>query len=87
MVENELLKVSQDLSNRLFWNEFWLRSIARHRTYRGQQVRADVRQGNRPVLVIAGLIELVFWIVVAIVLGGTMLMSLCGLMMIVFGIE
>lgn len=86
MAESELLKASRDLAWRQFMNGVVLQSMAHHRTCRGQ-VRADVRQGNRPVLVIAGLIELVFWIVVAIVLGGTMLMSLCGLMMIVFGIE
>ena len=87
-MNQEMQDFSRDLSWRLFMNGIVLQSMARHRTYRGQQVRENVNvQGNNAVMMIAGIIELLFWLFVMILFGGTMLMSLCGLMMIVFGIE
>lgn len=86
MAESELLKASRDLAWRQFMNGVVLQSMAHHRTCRGY-VRENVQQGNSKIVLVTGLIELVFWVVVAIVLGGTFLMSLCGLIMIVFNID
>lgn len=76
----------RDLAWRQFMNGLVLQNIQQNRNcrYKGHQIQ---EHGNSKIVLVAGLIELLFWLFVVIVFGGTVLMSLCGLVMIVFNID
>ena len=77
------MKAARYIINGQFMNQMIFRIMDRHRRCSSSQISGNV-QYSKPVLIICGLIELMFWAFVLIVFGGTVLLSLVGLLMLIF---
>lgn len=77
------MKAARYIINGQFMNQMIFRIMDRHRRCISNQISGNV-QYSKPVLIICGLIELMFWAFVLIVFGGTVLLSLVGLFMLIF---
>ena len=77
------MKAARYIINGQFMNQMIFRIMDRHRRCSSNQISGNV-QYSKPVLIICGLIELMFWAFVLIVFGGTVLLSLVGLLMLIF---
>ena len=77
------MKAARYIINGQFMNQMIFRIMDRHRRCSSNQISGNV-QYSKPVLIICGLIELMFWAFVLIVFGGTVLLSLVGLFMLIF---
>ena len=82
-MESEEMKAARYIVNGQFMNQMIFRIMDRHRRCGNNQISGNV-QYSKPVLIICGLIELMFWAFVLIVFGGTILLSLLGLLMLIF---
>ena len=82
-MESEEMKAARYIINGQFMNQMIFRIMDRHRRCSSNQISGNV-QYSKPVLIICGLIELMFWAFVLIVFGGTVLLSLVGLFMLIF---
>ena len=82
-MESEEMKAARYIINGQFMNQMIFRIMDRHRRCGSNQISGNV-QYSKPVLIICGLVELMFWAFVLIVFGGTVLLSLVGLLMLIF---
>lgn len=86
MEESEEMKAARHIVNGQFMNQMIFRIMDRRSRYRNNQ-QSGGGQYSKPLLIIGGIIELLFWGFVVIVLGGTFLLSLAGLFMLIFHID
>ena len=77
------MKAARYIINGQFMNQMIFRILDRRSRCGSKQISGNV-QYSKPLLIICGLIELMFWAFVLIVFGGTVLLSLVGLLMLIF---
>lgn len=85
-MESEEMKAARHIVNGQFMNQMIFRIMDGHSRRRGNQQSVG-GQCSKPLLIIAGITELLFWGFVVIVLGGTFLLSLAGIFMLIFHID